>query len=91
MQSRGQPTLGTSAFRAKNPPFGAVFTYHLAKDISTLKKIRHATEKKLRKDSKDIPVPSHDKLQEEMREGEPTVLLVIRDKKGNPVFPRLES
>ena len=30
MQAEGQPTLGSTAFRTDNPPFGAVVTYHLS-------------------------------------------------------------
>jgi len=85
MQARGQPSLGSSAFRAPNPPFGAVFTYHLNKDLQTAKETRHETEKKQKKAGEDTPFPGWDRLREEALEGEPLVLLVVRDADGQPV------
>ncbi len=85
MQSPGQPTLGSSAFRRENPPFGATFTYHIGEDLQSAKTARREKEKELRKDGKDIPFPGWDTLKAEARESEPQVLLVVRDAGGNPV------
>lgn len=85
MQSPGQPTLGSSAFRRENPPFGATFTYHIGEEIRTTKAARHEVEKKLREDGADIPFPGWDELKTEARESEPQVMFIIRDADGQSV------
>jgi hypothetical protein len=48
MQSRGQPTLGSTSFKAENPPFGATLTYHVGHEIMSAKAARLASEKSIR-------------------------------------------
>ncbi len=84
MQAAGQPTLGSAAFRAPNPSFGATFTYRLGPDIQTAKKRRVETEKQL-PEREDVPFPGWDTLWEEHLEVEPRVFLVVRDETGNPI------
>jgi hypothetical protein len=48
---------GHSEYAAKNPPFGAVFTYYLPESLKTMKAVRQEKEKKLNKEGKDIPFP----------------------------------
>ncbi len=81
-QAKGQPTLGSSAFRSDNPAFGATVTYHLADDIQTERAARRAGEKDL---DGDVPFPGWDTLRAEHLETEPVVLLVVRDAVGTVV------
>jgi hypothetical protein len=85
MQARGQPTLGSSSFKAANPPFGAVFTYYLREDVLTAQKTRHKEEKKLRQTGEDVPFPGWEQLRQEAVAGKPRVLLLVRDEAGQPV------
>ena len=95
MQSVGQPTLGSSAFRAPNPPFGATVTYWLEEDLLTAKKQRHEAEKahgaqnvsgeKADSEPSDVTFPGWDTLWEEHLEAEPRVFLVIRNGAGEPI------
>ena len=85
MQSPGQPTLGSSAFRRENPPFGATFTYHVHADLKTAKAARQEAEKTLRDEGSDTPFPGWETLKAEARESEPQVFLLVRDADGKPV------
>lgn len=85
MQSPGQPTLGSSAFRIPNPPFGATFTYYLREAPLTAKKARQAEEKKLREAGSDVAFPGWETLNAEPLEGEPQLLLLVRDAAGEPL------
>ena len=85
MQARGQPTLGSTAFRAPNPPFGATFTYHVGDEIRSAAADRRAGERQLDESGDDVPVPGWDRLWTEHVEPEPRLLLVVRDGDGHPV------
>ncbi|MBT8240958.1 MAG: glycosyl hydrolase, partial [Acidimicrobiia bacterium] len=85
MQAKGQPTLGSTAFRAPNPDFGATFTYHLSSEIQTPKASRLDREKSLKEEGVDVPFPGWDTLYEEHVASEPVVLLVVKDEVGEPV------
>jgi len=85
MQAAGQPTLGSTAFRAPNPPFGATFTYHLKEEIQTTKASRRAEERRLGEQGSDVPFPGFERLWDEHLETEPNVMLVVRDSTGRPV------
>lgn len=90
MQARGKPTLGSDDWTASNPPFGAVFTYHLAETPTTPGGERRAAEDSLRRRGEDVPFPGWDRLRAEATEGEPRLFLVVRDGEGRPVR-RLEG
>ena len=77
--------LGTAFFTAPNPPFGAVFTYYLKDGLKTQKAIRQESEKETAKEGGDTPYPGWDALQEEAREEDPAVVLIVRDSSGNVV------
>ncbi|MEM9466448.1 MAG: glycosyl hydrolase [Actinomycetota bacterium] len=79
-QAEGQPTLGSTAWRAPNPDFGAVVTFHLAEDVRSTAKARHAEEKAT---DGDIAFPGYDTLLEEHLESEPLVQLVVRSADGD--------
>lgn len=85
MQGNGQPTLGSTYYTAKNPPFGAVISYFLKESHLTAKDARHKAEKELDKDGKSIPYPGSDALYAEIGESEPQILLTISDANGNIV------
>ncbi|MEL7426265.1 MAG: glycosyl hydrolase [Bacteroidota bacterium] len=85
MQAKGMPTLGSTSYVADNPPFGAVFTYYLQEWPETNKTERQRTEKELRADNESAPFPGWDELREEVKEGTPQVLLLVRDSEGKAV------
>ena len=74
---------GADYYFAKNPGYGAVFTYHLSNDYKTQKLLRQEKERKLNKAKKDIPFPGWDKLDVEKQEIPAQVILTIEDKDGN--------
>ena len=85
MQAAGEPTLGTTAFKAKNDAFGATFTYYLKEKLRTQKQIRQQQEAKLHEKQQDIAFPGYDQLENELIESAPSVVFVIRDSDGNIV------
>jgi hypothetical protein len=76
---------GSSYFIADNPPFGAVFTYHLAEGLKSLQERRREAEEKLEKEWKDTPYVGYDELERERRQAEPTMVLTIRNSAGEVV------
>ena len=76
---------GDSYFVAENPPYGAVFTYHLKESSKTAKQERKAKEAKNKKANKDNPYPGWDVLREESLEDEPALIFQIEDANGNVV------
>ncbi|MCB8942418.1 MAG: glycosyl hydrolase [Ardenticatenaceae bacterium] len=85
MQAPGQPTLGTTSFKAANPDFGAIFTYFLREEVLTAQKTRQQAEKKRREAGEDIPFPGWERLRQEAVAGKPRVLLLVRNEAGEPV------
>ncbi len=85
IRSRGRYGQGSNYFKAKNPPFGAIFTYYLKEVPKTLKEIRKEKEKKLFKAGKPIPQPSYDEIRKEKAEIPPYLLFTVKDESGNVV------
>lgn len=85
MQARGRPTLGTTAYVAPNPDFGAMFAYHLAETPETARQRRRAEEEEMRERGEDNPFPGWEHLAEEAQESEPRAALVVTDSEGRPV------
>jgi photosystem II stability/assembly factor-like uncharacterized protein len=81
----GQASQGGAYYIADNPPFGAVFTYHLAEGLKSLEDQRREQEKKLEKEWKDTPYVGYDELERERRQPEATILLTVRDTDGDVV------
>ena len=81
----GQASQGGAYFVAENPPYGAVFTYHLGDDYETLEKQRREAEEALEKEWKDTPYVGYDALEAERRQPAPEILLTIRDADGEIV------
>lgn len=76
---------GNGYYTAKNPPFGAVFTYYLAEGLETRKANRREKEKQLMEEKKDVPFPGWGELESERRQAEPLIWLTVRDGDGNVV------
>jgi photosystem II stability/assembly factor-like uncharacterized protein len=80
-------SAGAQHYAAKNPDFGATFTYYLKDDIQSLKDIRQKKEKSLiKKDkNKDIKFPGWNAVEAERRQEKATMLLVVKDSKDNVI------
>lgn len=81
----GKALQGDAFFIAENPPFGAVFTYHLAEAYKPLREQRREKEREAQKKGEDTPYPSWDALRAEDREEKPAVFIVVRDADGEIV------
>ena len=75
---------GASFFTAKNPEFGATFTYYLKDGLTTKKAERMKSERAIAADQ-DIPFPGWDALEDEMRENKPYIRISISDADGNVI------
>jgi photosystem II stability/assembly factor-like uncharacterized protein len=75
--------LGGAFFTAKNPPFGAVFTYYLRDGLETAKETRLAAEKELAAEGEDTPRPAWEALRHEELEDSPAVILTVRKPDGS--------
>ncbi len=75
---------GSSEYRAKNPPYGAVFTYYLKEGLKSLKSQRSDSEKKLGEEA-NVPFPGWEALDAEKAEDAPYLLFTITDGQGQIV------
>ncbi|MBX2817278.1 MAG: glycosyl hydrolase [Saprospiraceae bacterium] len=85
MQAKGMPGQGSTRFRTKNPPFGALLTYQITEVPSTKKEARMEREKSLRATEEDVPVPSWEALEFETEEQAAQILFLIRDGNEEPI------
>lgn len=76
---------GTAAYAAENPPYGAVFTYHLNKTLPKPGAERKKMESKLKKEGKDIPFPGWDEIEAERSAASPKIWLIVKDETGKIV------
>lgn len=76
---------GDFEYRAKNPEFGATFTYYLRDGFKSPKQTREDQEKKDLKKGKKPLYPEWDEIEAELRTADPTVYLIIKDTQGNIV------
>ncbi len=76
---------GSTYYMAKNPEFGAIFTYYLKEVPKTKKELRQEAEKKLFKEGKPIPQPSWRDMELEAAEEAPHLIFTITDAAGNVV------
>lgn len=81
--SGGTSSQGASYFTAKNPDYGAIFTYYLPDNFKSIKSKRQKSEKQLKKEGKNIPFPGWDVLDEEKNEEGASIILVIKDSNDN--------
>lgn len=84
-QAVGRPTLGSTAYAAPNPDFGATFTYHLPTTPENPSDARESAEQALRQRGADVPFPGYDALRAEAAESGAQVLLQVSDADGDPV------
>ncbi|MEM7415322.1 MAG: glycosyl hydrolase [Gemmatimonadota bacterium] len=75
---------GDGDYQASNPPYGAVFTYHLRDGYRSLEAERQARERAI-PDGQDIPFPGYDAIEAEMREQGPSVHVVVRAMDGTVI------
>ncbi len=78
----GRGSQGAGFYAAPNPPFGAVFTYHLKDDVRSRKESRRKREQEAAKKGEPTPYPTEAELRAEDAERDPLVLLVVRDDTG---------
>jgi len=76
---------GSTPYVAKNPDFGAVFTYYIKEVPQTMKEKRKEKEKELFKKGDPIPIPTEAYLLNEKSEIAPYLTITITDDKGNVV------
>lgn len=76
---------GDGFYNAKNPPFGAVFNYHLKDGLQKLKAKRQKKEKKLIKDGKTLNFPGWDAVDKERLEQDPKIWLTVTNKQGQVI------
>ncbi|MFZ4564773.1 MAG: hypothetical protein ACOYNU_15450, partial [Bacteroidales bacterium] len=76
---------GSTVYVAKNPDFGAVFTYFIKEVPKTRKDIRKEKEAELFKKGERIPQPSEADLRAEKLEIEPFLTFTVTDANGSPV------
>ena len=85
MGGQEKGTMGDAFFTAPNPPFGAVFTYYLARDLESAKERRQREERERLARGEEIAYPERTVLAAEDLERPPEVLLVVSDEAGNVV------
>jgi len=82
-RSRGGYGSGSNVYIAKNPPFGATFTYYIKDKPKTLREERRESEKDLIKEKQPIPIPTMEELRAEENEIKPHLIFTIQDSEGN--------
>ncbi len=76
---------GADYFLAPNPPFGAVFTYHLKDDWKTAKAQRRELEDEIREAGGDVPFPGWQRLEQEALDSDPRLIVTVRNQAGEVV------
>ena len=76
---------GVTYFTADNPPFGAVFSYHLRDGYQSLREQRQQEENERKKGGDDNPYPSWDALRDEDREQAPELWFEISNTDGEVI------
>lgn len=85
IQNGGKYGQGSTYYAAKNPDFGATFTYSLKESPKSLRDIRHEKEKELFKKGEPIPQPTVEQLRAEENEIPAYLIFDITDEAGKPV------
>jgi photosystem II stability/assembly factor-like uncharacterized protein len=79
----GTSSQGASYYSAKNPEYGALFTYYIKDGHSSLKEQRQEREKEI--EEGDIDFPGWEALDAEMADPKAEALLVVTDANGNVI------
>jgi photosystem II stability/assembly factor-like uncharacterized protein len=74
---------GSTYYSAKNPDFGAIFTYCSKEAPKSLKDIRKEKEAELFKKGEPVPQPTEAQLQAEKDEIAPYLSFIVTDESGN--------
>ncbi len=85
IQTGAKGNQGSTYYLAKNPPFGAVFTYYLKESLKTDKEKRHEIEKKEFEKGEKIKVLTWDEVRKENLEEPPHLIFTVLDEQGNVV------
>jgi photosystem II stability/assembly factor-like uncharacterized protein len=85
MQASGMPSQGSTEYAGPNPPFGALFTYHVSEVPATAAEARRKRDLEARERGEDAEFPGWDLLREEQAETKPRVMLLVSDADGHPV------
>jgi len=80
-----QSSQGDGFYVAKNPDFGATFTYYLPESIQTSQEARREAEKDLESKNEDVEFASWDTILKEQREDEPAIVLMVKNRNGSVV------
>ncbi|MEN1681409.1 MAG: glycosyl hydrolase [Planctomycetota bacterium] len=76
---------GEAVYRAENPPFGAVITYHVKAEIKTLREKRKEAERAAKAEGLDTEIPSVEQMEREENEEAPAIFFTITDAEGGVV------
>jgi photosystem II stability/assembly factor-like uncharacterized protein len=82
---RGKVFQGEAFYTAENPPYGAVFTYHLRDALKTRRTLRQESERAAERDRTQLPYPTGDQLRAEDEEEAPAVIITVSDSAGRVV------
>ena len=85
IEKNGMYAQGSNQYVAKNPEFGATFTYYLPEKVKSLKDSRKEREKNLNKQKSNISFPGWDALDAEKNQDKPSIVLMVKDGQGNVV------
>ena len=77
--------MGANYYTAKNPDFGATFTYYLKEDLKTDQQVRKEAEKESLKAGKKVGFPGWETMTAEAGQQAPMIWLTVRDGQGNVV------
>jgi photosystem II stability/assembly factor-like uncharacterized protein len=81
----GASFQGASFFLTPNPAPGAVFTYHLNRELRSRRARRQAAERDAARRGQDVMYPPWDSLKVEDQEEAPTMILTVTDAEGRVV------
>jgi photosystem II stability/assembly factor-like uncharacterized protein len=84
-KSKGGNSAGAAYYTAPNHAFGAEFTYYLKESLKTLKAKRMEEEQTLTKEGKEIIFPGWEVIDQEKRQEEPGIWLLVKDSMGEIV------
>ena len=76
---------GETDYFAKNPPYGAIFTYYLKEAPMSTTQARRKKEKELFKKGEKIPQPTWKQLDDEKKEEPSYLLFTITDSEGSVI------
>ncbi|NOY97094.1 MAG: glycosyl hydrolase [Chlorobi bacterium] len=82
IQTEGRNNQGSTYYFAKNPEFGATFTYYLKEVPKSKKQLRKEAEKKLFKEGKPIPQISWREAEQEGKEEKAHLIFSVYDDEG---------